>query len=214
MPLSNLRSSVSYSSPSHYAAEKLNQLQVDLVSTARMWAADEVGAEMAHQLSEPLTALLLYLHEIKETGQHSAGDEDVEPNSIREMVENALRETGRVCDIMERIGHSVEMPKSAGTAMARDPGAIEVLLGNNLTRGNYVPPALHQSGQQRLTPRESEVLALIMGGASNKEGGYQLGISTRTFEVHRAHIMKKYGARNAADLVRLALHENRDVVPL
>ncbi len=205
MPLSNLRPSVSYSSPSHYAAQKLNQLQVDLVSTARIWAADEVGAEMAHQLSEPLTALLLYLHEIKETGQHSADGEDVEANLMREMVENALRETGRVCDIMERIGHSIEMPTGAETALARDSGVIEVLLGNS--RGSHAPSVPHQSGQRRLTPREIEVLTMIMGGASNKEGGYQLGISTRTFEVHRAHIMKKYRARNAVDLVRIALGE-------
>jgi two-component system, LuxR family, response regulator FixJ len=56
-----------------------------------------------------------------------------------------------------------------------------------------------------LTPREHEVLALITSGSSNKEGGHRLGISTRTFEVHRAHLMGKLGARNAADLVRIAL---------
>jgi DNA-binding NarL/FixJ family response regulator len=60
-----------------------------------------------------------------------------------------------------------------------------------------------------LTPREHEVLGLIVGGASNKEGAHQLGITTRTFEVHRAHIMEKLGARNAADLVRMALSESR-----
>jgi DNA-binding NarL/FixJ family response regulator len=49
------------------------------------------------------------------------------------------------------------------------------------------------------------VLTLITGGCSNKEGGHRLGISTRTFEAHRAHLMGKLGARNAADLVRAAL---------
>jgi DNA-binding CsgD family transcriptional regulator len=58
-----------------------------------------------------------------------------------------------------------------------------------------------------LTPREHEVLALITGGASNKEGGHRLGISKRTFEAHRAHLMGKLGAKNAADLVRRALSE-------
>jgi FixJ family two-component response regulator len=60
-------------------------------------------------------------------------------------------------------------------------------------------------GQTLLTPREQEVLAQIAGGASNKEAGRKLGISPRTIEVHRARIMDKIGARNAADLVRIVL---------
>lgn len=60
-------------------------------------------------------------------------------------------------------------------------------------------------GQTLLTPREREVLAQIAAGASNKEVGRGLGISPRTVEVHRARIMEKVGARNAADLVRIVL---------
>jgi two-component system, LuxR family, response regulator FixJ len=60
-------------------------------------------------------------------------------------------------------------------------------------------------GRELLTPRESEVLMQIAGGASNKEAGRVLGISPRTIEVHRARIMEKIGARNAADLVRIVL---------
>jgi DNA-binding NarL/FixJ family response regulator len=56
-----------------------------------------------------------------------------------------------------------------------------------------------------LTRREQEVAALIAHGASNKEAGRRLGISPRTVELHRAHIMEKLGARNAADMVRLVL---------
>ena len=64
------------------------------------------------------------------------------------------------------------------------------------------------SAWSRLTPRELEVLTRITDGASNKEAGRQLGISPRTIEVHRARIMKKIGAKNAADLVRIVLREN------
>ena len=56
-----------------------------------------------------------------------------------------------------------------------------------------------------LTPREREVADLIADGASNKEAGRRLGISPRTVELHRAHVMEKLGARNAADLVRIVL---------
>jgi DNA-binding CsgD family transcriptional regulator len=56
-----------------------------------------------------------------------------------------------------------------------------------------------------LTERERQVAALIADGASSKEAGRRLGISPRTVELHRAHIMEKLGARNAADLVRIVL---------
>jgi len=60
-------------------------------------------------------------------------------------------------------------------------------------------------GVELLTPREREVLALIVTGASNKEAGRRLDISPRTVESHRARIMDKLGAKNAADLVGIVL---------
>ena len=53
------------------------------------------------------------------------------------------------------------------------------------------------------------MLRHIAAGASNKEAGRQLGISPRTIEVHRARIMEKLGAKNAADLVRIVMGEGR-----
>jgi FixJ family two-component response regulator len=61
------------------------------------------------------------------------------------------------------------------------------------------------SASDVLTPREKEVLSLVSGGQSNKEAGRVLGISPRTVEVHRARIMEKLGAKNAADLVRIVM---------
>lgn len=58
-------------------------------------------------------------------------------------------------------------------------------------------------GFSQLTPREREVLQLIINGQSNKEAGRELGISPRTIEVHRARVMEKLGARNTADLMRI-----------
>ena len=68
---------------------------------------------------------------------------------------------------------------------------------------------LHFPGAELLTPREREVLDQITSGASNKEAGRRLGISPRTIEVHRARIMDKLHARNAADLVRIVLSPQR-----
>jgi len=56
-----------------------------------------------------------------------------------------------------------------------------------------------------LTPREREVMRLIVAGHSNKEVARQLELSTRTIETHRGHIMEKTGAHSLADLIALAI---------
>lgn len=55
-----------------------------------------------------------------------------------------------------------------------------------------------------LSPREREVMLLLVAGHPNKVVAERLGISARTVEVHRANIMEKCGANTLADLVRLA----------
>ena len=70
-------------------------------------------------------------------------------------------------------------------------------------------PSFHFSDREPLTRREQDVLAQIVAGSSSKEAGRQLGISPRTIEVHRTRIMEKFGAKNAADLVRMVYDEGR-----
>lgn len=55
-----------------------------------------------------------------------------------------------------------------------------------------------------LTPREKEVLPLVIGGLLNKQAASELGISEVTLQVHRSRIMKKMRTRSLADLVRLS----------
>jgi DNA-binding NarL/FixJ family response regulator len=192
------------------AAEKLSRLQAEFASEVRKRAVDDVGAAIAHQLNEPLTALLFYLHAIKQAGERSDGPEIVLA-SICEIVDRALREAERACDILERADQSVETPVDAESAVARGREAIDLLTQNGHdSAARSASPTAPVAGQYSLTPREHQVLALITGGASNKEGGHRLGISTRTFEAHRAHLMSKLGAKNAADLVRLALATSND----
>jgi two-component system response regulator FixJ len=56
-----------------------------------------------------------------------------------------------------------------------------------------------------LSPREREVLEGLIAGLPNKTIAYDLAISPRTVEVHRARVMDKMGARSLSELVRLAL---------
>jgi len=56
----------------------------------------------------------------------------------------------------------------------------------------------------RLTPREREVLPLIVSGLLNKQTAGALGISEVTIQIHRGKIMQKMGAGSLAELVRMA----------
>ena len=58
-----------------------------------------------------------------------------------------------------------------------------------------------------LTPREREVMMHAVEGSSAKEIGALLGISPRTVETRRAHLMKKLGVHKTCDLVRIAIRE-------
>jgi len=55
-----------------------------------------------------------------------------------------------------------------------------------------------------LSAREREVMALVVEGVDNRAIGERLGISPRTVEVHKARVMSKLGARNLAELIRIA----------
>lgn len=56
-----------------------------------------------------------------------------------------------------------------------------------------------------LTARERDVCELVCSGAMNKQIAFELNISQRTVEVHRANVMEKMGARNLADLIRMMI---------
>ena len=56
-----------------------------------------------------------------------------------------------------------------------------------------------------LTPREREVMEHVVAGMANKEIAAKLGISIKTVEVHRAHLMQKMGAGSLVGLVRMVM---------
>jgi FixJ family two-component response regulator len=75
------------------------------------------------------------------------------------------------------------------------------------------PPLPIDDGEQ-LAPRERNVLHQIMAAASIEEAAEKLGVSPRTIEVHRGHIMYKLGAKNVADLAGIVAREkDRPALP-
>ena len=55
-----------------------------------------------------------------------------------------------------------------------------------------------------LTPREREIMSLVVSGKLNKQIGFQVGLSEMTVKVHRSHVMQKMQAKSVVDLVRMA----------
>jgi len=89
-------------------------------------------------------------------------------------------------------------------------GAVRVVAAG----GNYVPswPASAPAGRAtpstdplaRLSPRERQVFERLIEGESNAEIGRRLGISAKTVDTHRSHVMRKMGVHSVVQLVRLA----------
>jgi len=67
------------------------------------------------------------------------------------------------------------------------------------------PKDTRQEAARSLTAREWQVFDLLIAGLSNKLIAFELQISPRTVEIHRAHLMRKMGVRTTAALVRTAL---------
>ncbi|MCA6118805.1 helix-turn-helix transcriptional regulator [Bradyrhizobium sp. WSM 1738] len=170
------------------------------LSAARSRAAEEAGAAIARQLNGPLTALLLYMNEIK---QHSHQFSQAPGNRLylQQVVENALQQTERICALVKQMSDGYPASGSDVCKQAGE-GHVSRIADGARRSGLTLTP---ESGRKPLTKREREVLSLISEGCSNKQGALRMNISPRTFESHRAEAMRKLGARNTADLVRKAL---------
>jgi FixJ family two-component response regulator len=103
----------------------------------------------------------------------------------------------------------IQKPFRGSELIARLDEAIGAYTRRQAEQGAPKAPSFHFVSLEPLTRREREVLEQFVSGASNKEAGRKLGISPRTIEDHRARLMKKLGARNAADLVRIAMTASR-----
>ena len=103
----------------------------------------------------------------------------------------------------------IEKPFRGSEIVARLDEAIGAYARRQAENSASNIASMNFPGREPLTRREREVLEQFASGASNKEAGRHLGISPRTIEDHRANIMKKLGARNAADLIRIVMTAQR-----
>jgi DNA-binding CsgD family transcriptional regulator len=190
--------------------QRTEELEIGRPSPERTRAANEVGSAIAHQLNGPLTALRLYIGEIRQDSSRFRETAEAQ-DSMQHMVEAAFQETERLCAMMRLIADSFEEPLYPESAAALGRDVISWWSRSGSTEGsghaNEGGPA-GAASFALLTPREREVLGHVSQGCSNKQGAIRMQIGPRTFESHRARVMRKFGARNAADLVRMALSEN------
>lgn len=108
---------------------------------------------------------------------------------------------------------AVAAMRAGATDFLEKPFAEEVLVASvraALERADALAVAGEDAARisarmAQLTPREHEVLEQLLIGAQNKQIAYELGISPRTIEIHRARVMEKMQAGSLSQLVRQVL---------
>ena len=134
------------------------------------------GLELQQQLGERTEMPIIFI----------TGYGDV-PMSVRAMKAGAVEFLTKPFQddvLLDAIGHAIERSR---VALREESGMQEL-------RGNYAS----------LTPREREVMALVVGGLLNKQVGGELGISEITVKAHRGQVMRKMKADSLPDLVTMA----------
>jgi len=115
------------------------------------------------------------------------------PMAVQAMKEGAfefVQKPFRDQDLLDRINHALEQDKENRSSLARSADVLQRI--------------------ESLTPREKQVMGLVVDGAANKVIAIDLGLSERTVEIHRAKVMEKMGARSVAHLVKLQLSLSND----
>ncbi len=116
------------------------------------------------------------------------GHADV-PLAVRAMKEGAV-------DLLEKPFQAEDLIRSVRRALALGKDALESVANTEEARTRLAS----------LSARETEVLGRLVRGQPNKVIAYEIGISPRTVEVHRANVMKKTQAANLSELIRMFLN--------
>ena len=138
-------------------------------------------------------------------------------------VQQALKDAGASLPVIIMTGHgdvplSVKAMKAGALDFIEKPFEKAVLLSAleqgfaSLQRAGDVRERAKDASVrlQVLTPREREVLDGLAEGHPNKTIAYDLGISPRTVEIHRANLMTKLGVRSLSEALRLAFAAQED----
>jgi len=217
LPQTEKMAATSLSSGSAAERQLLDGSRIQCLSVERPQATYEAGAAMSHELNGLVTALLFHVGYIQRNSDRlvdAVGDGE----SLKQAVDGAFHVAERICSLTHRMDDLFEAPIPKEPAAAN--GVVPWWSGVNDHDGNSRHEADHRlveepsrAGTKPLTRREREVLRLVSEGCSNKEGAKLMNISYRTFECHRAEVMRKLGAKNTADLVRLVLTDTIGVGP-
>ena len=109
------------------------------------------------------------------------------PSSVRAIKDGAI-------DFLTKPFSDADLMTAVQAAIAQDRLARSARAGLGELRQRYLD----------LTPREREVLPLVVSGLLNKQAAAELGISEVTLQLHRRNVMQKMDAASLADLVRIA----------
>jgi two-component system response regulator FixJ len=131
--------------------------------------------------------------------------------------QRALRDKGVTLPVIIMTGHgdvslAVQAMKAGAVDFIEKPFEKAVLLSaieHGVERLKKSAADLDRAEEaavrlQALTPREREVLGGLAKGLPNKTIAYDLGISPRTVEIHRANVMSKLGVRSLSEALRIA----------
>jgi two-component system response regulator FixJ len=133
-------------------------------------------------------------------------------------LQEILNERGSILPVIIITGHgdvpmAVRAMKAGAIDFIEKPFADTAILDSvrralaaaNRTSADHGLAAEAEARLQSLTPREREVLERLVVGRANKVIAFELSISPRTVEIHRARVMEKMQADSLSHLVRLAL---------
>jgi two-component system response regulator FixJ len=163
-----------YSRPTEF----LSNFKIDspgcLVLDIRM--PDMSGLELQQQLNRMGSMLpIIFI-----TGH---GDVPMAVQAMKEGAFEFIQKPFRDQDLLDRVNHALKQDAENRSTVARRAEVLHRL--------------------ECLTPRERQVMDMIVEGAANKVIAIDLDLSERTVEIHRAKVMEKMGARSVAHLVKL-----------
>jgi FixJ family two-component response regulator len=137
---------------------------------------DMNGLDLQQRLAEAAHAQIVFI----------TGHGDI-PSSVRAMKAGAV-------DFLPKPFRDEHLLSAVESALARDRRTRETNAEIEVLRRRY----------RLLTPRERDVLPLVVSGLLNKQAAAKLGISVVTLQIHRGNVMRKMAASSLSELVRMA----------